>query len=267
MRLSIAFTIIFCTFCSITFSQELLRPSGKFLADDTGKVRPGKVDCVGAFNSGAFLYKSIKKTFWDDVNSERSSLLSFASDTTGSIYSELIVDKIGLWRISLSGAVSSAGSDTVQTAQAFFETGGNAIIKASYPLFVVYANDHKLAKYRNVGFYFVTKFGANLPALGGYSTEFSGSIDSGIEMHAYMSTDEQKITGYLAGRAALVTGTKDFRSEWPSEHKNIFGYLKASAGVIFNDRIRVGINFPVLILEKKDQLNSLPISISTGIIF
>ena len=78
-----------------------------------------------------------------------------------------------------------------------------------------------------------------MPALGGSSTKFSGSIDSGLELHGSMSTDLQKIIGYLTLRVAFATGTKDFLDAWAAEDKKIFGYGRISTGVIFKDFIRL----------------------------
>ncbi len=253
----IIFVLFLFSFNISVFSQILLTPN-----KDEKKEEGSKSIWVFRKNE---LNKNEKKDFWKDINDEKKVFMSFSKDTTSTLYTEFLSDQLGLWRFSFAGAISTASNDTIQDIETFFETGGNVILKVSYPLYLLYSN--KYPRSNLFGVYFSTTIGGTLPKLGSYTSNLTGNIDAGLEIQASVATNNENFGFYTILKTGFVTGTKDFLEVWAADGKKIFGYGKGIVGLVLKKTIRISLNFPMHIVGKTDPIDKIPTSIMVGLEF
>lgn len=235
-----AFALLF--FAHQSYSQNIFKTSGK---------RSPK-------SRSWFL---VKDTSW---MSDKTTVLSGATrGPSGSLFAELLVDRINFWRVAFASALVSAPSDTTNNFQSFLAGGGNAIIRAHFPI-VYFSKPDKL---RSVGVFFAPRLSANIPALGGTADNPTWNVDIGVELHYFISGVKKQVA--LGGilRGAALYGSRDFILPISGDGYDILGYGQGSIGIILKETVSIMVYFPISLFGLTDPIDKLPTNIGVGFSF
>jgi hypothetical protein len=208
-------------------------------------------------------WKIAKEGFWSLRNTAVVSGLT--RDATGSIYSDLLTDTMGLWKLSFASALVSSNNDTIRDLQTFLTGGGNAILKGAYPVFL-WSNVNNPGN-RNLGVYFMPRVALNLPALGGSSNGFTYNADLGAEAHLYLQSGGGLIALTGKARAAILTGSNNYIRNFVSDGKSTLTYAQFSAGMLLKQTVLIQATFPMSLSKGASIINSVPPGITVGFVF
>jgi hypothetical protein len=209
-------------------------------------------------------FKSLRELgFWGRLNN--SAVISgLSNQATGSIYTDLLVDTIGLWKLSFASALAASDNDTIQNLQTFLAGGGNAILKGSYP--VAFWCSPSNPGTRNMTLYLMPRVGMSLPALGGSAEGFSWNADIGVETHVFLETANQLIG--LTGRARLAVthGNSSFTDTFVKQGQNTMAYAQFNAGLLLKRTVSVQVTFPVAVSGSNQLFNQTMPALSVGFV-
>lgn len=242
--------LFFTFFCFLAaqqiHSQNILKTSGK---DGSRKQRDGH----------SWLF--VNDTSW--IGEKSTILTGVAQGPGGAIFAELLVDRIGSWRVAFASALVTAPTDTLRSLQSFLAGGGNAIVRAHYPI-MYFSNPKKL---RSFGAFFAPRVSANIPAFGGTTVNPTWNVDVGIELHYFISGTKKQIA--LGGiiRGAALYGSRDFILPISGDGYDILGYGQASIGLVLKETVNIMAYFPISLFGLTDPIDKLPTSIGVGFNF
>lgn len=201
-------------------------------------------------------------------------------NSAGTLYSELLSDYTGLWRISLGSAITASSDDedddeteedvaSVKDIQNFFVGGGNIIAKGSLPILLIYNTKYRHT--RNTGVYLVPKAGVSFPAFGTSSDDPTWNLDLGVEGEVFGGGVNNEIGFYGRVRVAAVWASQDFTKQLLADDRRLFGYGQANVGTLLKEKVYINVNFPISlpinIFGKDDPIDRIPVSVSTGLLF
>lgn len=175
------------------------------------------------------------------------------------IYSELVSDKIGIFRLSLGTHINS-GKDTTledQTIETLMNGGGNGVLSAvttfaynknSFSTFCIAINP---------------KIGFQLPALGSLSenTTFNAQLGAQVYYDVFGESKKLKLFGIVS--ASQIVGSDDLYTNLNVE-KKMFFLSQLNFGVVINDQWRIMASYPLA--STYGSLVRQPVSIGTQII-
>lgn len=230
-------------------------------------------------------YGTATGEFWGklegDLADKRTTLLSTSLvEVRGTLYSELILDYIGAFRISVATSLTAsklkddkdkAEDQKIKDAvQSFQSSGGNFILKSDFPLIYwtninVYDSNGTKSEEpytRFMALFFSPRVCMNLPSLGGTADEPTGHVDIGAEIQYSFLTNKKLIGIQGRLRGAVVLSSKDYvKTLTDKEGRSNFAYLAASIVLNIKDVFSIYLNFPIS-KNSKRPIDRQPVSLS-----
>lgn len=200
-----------------------------------------------------------RRKFWDGEDTtkiHRAFAVSGALDgNAGTLFTDWVSDHIGLWRISFATAVTNSKGDTIKSLQNFAAGGGNAILRAHFPLGGWRSKNRPDELFTVL--YFAPRIAADIPMISS-SKLTTWNMDLGAELQTYLCGDEKRISIGGRFRGALLWGSKDFTELLVKDSRTFF-YLQPSL-IVGVKELSITINLPITI--SGSQLNEIPASVT-----
>ncbi|GMU03733.1 hypothetical protein KH5H1_78590 [Corallococcus caeni] len=213
----------------------------------------------------------------DQLSTLRNIVVSGWSDR-GSIYAEVLADRLGVLRVSLGSTIAAGkedpsnapdGGETINNTgttgntkdlQRFFGGGGNAVLSAALPL--VFAklgsgqSDHLIL-------YALPKAAIDTPYIGTDSNQFAINSDLGVEIHGSYGSEKSVFSFFGQARAGWVVGNRTFSDNGFGRQGFWFGQW--IAGVSIRDTIRF--SFQGVLLGPKAIRNQFgPVTLAVSMV-
>lgn len=207
-----------------------------------------------------------------DITQTSQFMANFSSDFAGSLYTELLVDRIGLLRLSFSSAISASEADSVNKTgkseqkdlQTLIAGGGNFAITGTYPLAIFSSKSKPLN--RNTGLYLAARAGILAPSLGTNSSEISWNSEIALQNQIYLMGDKKNIGLFTDLKAAFVYASRSYVENLVRNDRRYLGYGLGSIGAVLQEKIVLKVTFPIGLFGSADPIDKTPPSISLSML-
>jgi hypothetical protein len=255
---NIFLTILFFMFSYLTFSQGfIIRQASLSNMDKSGKLNRKSLDGNGTdviSSSWHRVGKDDAEAFWGDTSDIIKPVqFSLGQGINGQIYTDLISSRIEKCKLTLGGTLSNSNDSTSGKINNFINGGGNAILKAAFPLSTI--QNSNTPNLINATLLFIPRIAANLPKLSKSEKIGDWNLDIGVELHGVAAGKDGNLGIIGKIRTAYTVGSQSFSSAF-LEKGNDFVYVQLSAGILIKKDFIISVNIKPLISGKKtDNFN------------
>ncbi len=248
MKTRILFLLLFCAFLSNAQFLHFKANEGEALATNEGlknytnykdffKLYAPTTEGFSLFQSNVFLFQS------NEVN----------------VYSELVADNIGKFRVSLGSHINSSKESDLkdQTIESLLNGGGNAVLSG-----ISTFGYHK-SSYSTMCFALNPKLGFQLPVMGSQTENVTFNAQLSAQLYLDFFSENNKLKLFSIFSASQIIGSNELYDNLGIERKSFF-LSQANFGIIIENKWRIMATYPIA--STYGSLVRRPVSIGTQIL-
>jgi hypothetical protein len=189
--------------------------------------------------------------FWGDGKDKVKTVqLGVGNGINGIAYTDFISSRIEKCKLTFGGVISNSNDSLSDASKInnFINGGGNAILKAEFPLSTI--QNINTPDLINATLLFTPRIAGNLPKLANAERIIDWNIDTGFEIHAAASGKDGNLGIVGKIRAAVALGSEKFAEAFLKNGRG-FAYIQISGGLIIKKDYLIVVNIKPLITGSK----------------
>jgi hypothetical protein len=198
--------------CAINFKESL--ENARDNPDKSAHISHG---CFGGINNLVSTSEEVSEYF-EGLEAGRVISLNLSA-ANAALYSELVSDNIflagglGYARVGVGALVSASDSTSTDTAEQFFQSGGNLSTYVAWPLLywiTLVRDGDTLRSTRRLDTFVVASAGADVPQLGESVETTAGNLKVGLQSVFVWNTVGEKIRFFFSAEGNYARGQDGF---------------------------------------------------------